>query len=85
MYYSGYNPETGREVFVARNPHDKAMQRALMQYKNPRNRMLVKEALTKSGRSDLIGSDEKCLLKTKGSQFNKFPTKFRTADRQKKR
>lgn len=45
MYYSGINPETGKKVFVARNPHDKAMQRALMQYKNPKNRQLVKEAL----------------------------------------
>ena len=41
MYYSGINPETGKKVFVARNPHDKAMQRALMQYKNPKNRQLV--------------------------------------------
>ena len=63
MYYSGCNPETGREIFVARNPHEKAMQRALMQYKNPRNRMLVKEALLKAGRNDLIGSGDKCLLK----------------------
>lgn len=62
MYYSGCNPETGREIFVARNPHEKAMQRALMQYKNPRNRMLVKEALLKAGRNDLIGSGDKCLL-----------------------
>ena len=63
MYYSGCNPETGREIFVARNPHEKAMQRALMQYKNPRNRMLVKEALLKADHNDLIGSGDKCLLK----------------------
>ena len=63
MYYSGINPETGKKVFVARNPHDKAMQRALMQYKNPKNRQLVKEALQQTNRGDLIGDDAKCLLK----------------------
>ena len=59
----GINPETGKKVFVARNPHDKAMQRALMQYKNPKNRQLVKEALQQTNRGDLIGDDAKCLLK----------------------
>lgn len=63
MYYSGINPETGKKVFVAYNPHDKAMQRALMQYKNPKNRQLVKEALQKTNRGDLIGDDARCLLK----------------------
>lgn len=63
MYYSGINPETGKKVFVAYNPHDKAMQRALMQYKNPKNRQLVKEALQKINRGDLIGDDARCLLK----------------------
>lgn len=63
MYYSGINPETGKKVFVARNPHDKAMQRALMQYKNPKNRQLVKEALQQTDRGDLIGDSAKCLLK----------------------
>ena len=67
MYYSGINPETGKKVFVARNPHDKAMQRALMQYKNPKNRQLVKEALQQTNRGDLIGDDAKCLLKISSS------------------
>lgn len=62
MYYSGVDPETGKELFVARNPHDKAMQRALMQYKNPRNRQLVLEALQKADRMDLVGSDSHCLI-----------------------
>ena len=62
MYYSGVDPETGKELFVARNPHDKAMQRALMQYKNPRNRQLVLEALQKADRMDLVGSDSRCLI-----------------------
>lgn len=65
MYYSGVDPKSGQSVFVARNPHDKAMQRALMQYKAPRNRQLVLEALQKAGRLDLIGSGHKCLLAEK--------------------
>ncbi len=62
MYYSGVDPETGRKVFTAHNPHEKAMQRALMQYKNPKNKALVLEALRLSGRTDLIGSASKCLI-----------------------
>ncbi len=62
MYYSGVDPETMESVFVARNPHDKAMQRALMQYRSPRNRKLVLEALQRAGRMDLVGSGHKCLL-----------------------
>ncbi len=62
MYYSGVDPASGQSVFVARNPHDKAMQRALMQYRAPRNRKLVLEALQKAGRMDLVGSGRKCLL-----------------------
>ena len=62
MYYSGVDPATGETVFVARHPHDKAMQRALMQYRAPRNRQLVLEALQKAGRMDLVGTEPKCLL-----------------------
>lgn len=62
MYYSGIDPDTGRKVFTAHNPHEKAMQRALMQYKNPRNKTLVLEALRLSNRTDLIGSGPKCLI-----------------------
>ena len=62
MYYSGVDPATGETVFVARNPHDKAMQRALMQYRAPRNRQLVLDALQRAGRTDLIGTEPKCLL-----------------------
>lgn len=67
MYYSGVDPESGQSVFVARNPHDKAMQRALMQYRAPRNRKLVLEALQKAGRMDLVGSGHKCLLHIESS------------------
>ena len=76
MYYSGIDPETGKKVFVTQNPHEKAMQRALMQYRNPKNRNLVKEALQLANRSDLIGSDSRCLLRlsqarpTSSSQMN---------------
>ena len=68
MYYSGVDPESGQSVFVARNPHDKAMQRALMQYRAPRNRKLVLEALQKAGRMDLVGSGHKCLLHTENTE-----------------
>ena len=66
MYYSGVDPETGKEVYVARSPHAKAMQRALMQYKLPSNRKLVLEALQKAGRTDLIGNGPKCLVPAYG-------------------
>lgn len=49
-------------VYVADNPHEKAMQRALIQYRNPKNYDLVREALTLAGRTDLIGSGKKCLI-----------------------
>lgn len=62
MYYSGVDPRSGQPVFVARSLHDKAMQRALMQYKSPRNRKLVLEALHKTGRMDLVGNGPKCLI-----------------------
>ncbi len=62
MYYTGVDPRNMEPVYVPVNPHDKAMQRALMQYKNPHNYELVKEALYKAGREDLIGYDEKCLI-----------------------
>ena len=63
MYYTGIDPRTGKSVYVPKDPHEKAMQRALIQYKNPANRELVKEALKKAGRGDLIGPDRKCLIK----------------------
>ena len=62
MYYTGLDPRTMKKVYVPKNPHEKAMQRALIQYKNPDNYDLVKEALLSEGRKDLIGFDEKCLI-----------------------
>lgn len=63
MYYTGLDPRTMEPVYVPKNPHEKAMQRALIQYKNPANYALVKEALQKAGRTDLIGFDKKCLIR----------------------
>lgn len=68
MYYTGLDPKTLQPVYVAVNPHEKAMQRALIQYRNPKNYELVVEALTKAGRTDLIGFDKKCLVRPRGGQ-----------------
>lgn len=62
MYYTGVDPRTMEEVYVPVNPHEKAMQCALIQYRNPHNYDLVKEALIKAGRTDLIGFEEGCLI-----------------------
>ena len=63
MYYTGLDPSTLEPVYVTTNPHEKAMQRALIQYRNPKNYDLVYEALMKADRKDLIGFDKKCLIK----------------------
>ncbi len=63
MYYTGLDPATLKPVYVATNPHEKAMQRALIQYRNPKNYDLVYEALIKADRRDLIGFDKKCLIR----------------------
>lgn len=69
MYYTGRDPRTMEEVYVPVNPHEKAMQRALIQYRNPKNYDLVKEALLKAGRKDLIGFDKKCLIRPKTGEW----------------
>lgn len=63
MYYTGLDPRDMTPVYTATNPHEKAMQRALMQYRNPKNYDLVKEALERAGRTDLIGFGPKCLIR----------------------
>ena len=63
MYYTGLDPRNMEPVYVPVNPHEKAMQRALIQYRNPKNYELVKEALIQAGRTDLIGFDKKCLIR----------------------
>ena len=66
MYYTGLDPRTMQPVYVPKNPHEKAMQRALMQYRDPKNDALVREALEKAGRTDLIGNGPKCLIRPRG-------------------
>ena len=66
MYYTGLDPRTMKPVYVPTNPHEKAMQRALIQYRNPKNYALVHEALVKAGRTDLIGYGKTCLIKPMG-------------------
>ena len=63
MYYTGLDPRTMEKVYVPTDPHEKAMQRALIQYRNPKNYYLVHEALIKAHREDLIGSGPKCLIR----------------------
>lgn len=66
MYYTGLDPFTGKKVYVAKGKKEKAMQRALMHYRNPANYELVYEALEKAGRLDLVGNAHKCLIRRKG-------------------
>lgn len=75
MYYTGVDPRTMEPVYVPKNPHEKAMQRALMQYRKPENYKLVKEALHIAGREDLIGFDKKCLIKPRQIKKEKAAVK----------
>ena len=68
MYYTGLDPRTMKPVYVPKNPHEKAMQRALIQYRNPKNYDLVLEALQKADRMDLVGYDKKCLIRPRNGQ-----------------
>lgn len=63
MYYTGVDPRNMQPVYVPKNPHEKAMQRALIQYRDPKNYDLVMEALKKTGRMDLVGYDKHCLIR----------------------
>ena len=63
MYYTGLDPRTMEPVYVPKNPHEKALQRALMQYRNPKNRALVEEALRLARREGLIGWGPGCLIR----------------------
>ncbi len=68
MYYTGIDPRDNTPVYVPKSAHEKAMQRALMQYRSPANYDLVYEALTKAGRQDLIGFSKKCLIRPRSVQ-----------------
>lgn len=68
MYYTGIDPRTMKKVYVPKTAKEKAMQRALIQYRKPQNYRLVKEALIEAGREDLIGFDKHCLIRPKQAQ-----------------
>lgn len=70
MYYTEMDPRDNTPVYVPKNAHEKAMQRALIQYRNPKNYDLVYEALVKADRQDLIGFSKKCLIRPKTYQKN---------------
>ncbi len=80
MYYTGLNPLTGKPVYVVTDKHEKQLQRALLQWNKPENAALVREALTKTGRYDLIGNGEKCLVAAPaGERMNGRPSGGKTA------
>ena len=85
MYYTGMHPLTGEAVYVPRNPHEKAIQRALIQYRNPANEALVREGLTLAGREDLIGFDRKCLIRPKKGEAVKTASRQKEERKQKKK
>ncbi len=86
MYYTGLDPRTMQPVYVAHNPHEKAMQRALIQYRDPKNYSLVKEALVKTGRQDLIGFDKKCLIRPrKGEEYKPDKERRKPSEASRKR
>ena len=70
MYYTGLDPQTMKPVYVATDPHEKAMQRALIQFKDPKNWPLCREALRKAHRHDLIGTGPKCLVPPERNKAN---------------
>ncbi len=72
IYYTGVDPRTMKEVYCPRNPHEKAMQKALIQYRNPANKKLVLEALRRAGREDLIGYEKHCLVRPEKPGSRKF-------------
>ena len=78
MYYTGLDPRTMEPVYVPTDPHEKAMQRALSQYRDPKNYALIHEALERAGRTDLIGYDKTCLIRPrKGEKIAPAPAKNR--------
>lgn len=80
MYYTGLDPRTMKEVYVPVTLKEKQMQRALIQYRNPENYDIVKAALIKAGREDLIGFDEHCLIPPRKMGHNYHPGKKASAD-----
>ena len=69
MYFTGLDPRTMEPVYVPKDPHEKMMQRALIQYRNPANYNLIHEALRKTDRLDLIGFGPNCLIKPRNMSY----------------
>lgn len=84
MYYTELDPRTMTKVYVPKSPHEKAMQRALMQYRKPQNYDLVYEALKKANRFDLVGYDKKCLIRPKKKMVTSIDKKPNTQAPKKK-
>lgn len=78
MFYTGLDPTTGEKLYVPRGGHEKALQRALLQYRKPENHDLVAEALHKAGRDDLIGWDKLCLIRPPKRNRQEFSVKRKT-------
>ncbi len=76
MYYTGVDPRDMKPVYVPVNPHEKAMQRALIQYRNPKNYDLVLEALKLADRMDLVGYDKHCLIRPKYKENGGYPNRY---------
>ena len=76
MYYTGLDPRNLQPVYVPKTSREKAMQRALIQYRNPKNYELVEEALIMAGRTDLIGFDKKCLIRPR-NKYNSYSSEDR--------
>ena len=85
MYYTGLDPRTMQPVYTAVNPHEKAMQRALIQYRDPKNYDLVKEALLKAGRRDLIGYGKACLIRPERKKAAPCKTSHAQGDKKKRK
>ena len=81
MFYTGVDPRTGKSVYIPRTPQEKAMQRALLQFKRKENFPIVREALRKAGRDDLIGTSRSCLVPPEGV---KTATEYAQIRREKK-
>ncbi len=84
MYYTGFDPRDMTPVYVPKDPHEKAMQRALIQYRDPKNYDLVLEALHRAGRMDLVGFDKKCLIRPRRGTAKKVQETVHRPQKKKK-
>ena len=75
MYFTGVDPRTMQPVYVPKQPHEKALQRALIQYRDPKNHALVLEALRRAGRMDLIGYGPTCLIRPDKGEKRDHPSR----------